>query len=87
MPKGSFPSSSRTSANGARIAAPPAHFVKGKRTIDQIELLADLDKVPEAGAIAVVTFPKPKGGSGFPARVACDCAVRARKHDHDESDG
>jgi kynurenine formamidase len=23
----------------------------------------------EAGAIAVVTFPKPKGGSGFPARV------------------
>lgn len=35
----------------------------------QIELLANLDKVPEAGAIAVVTFPKPKGGSGFPARV------------------
>jgi kynurenine formamidase len=35
----------------------------------QIELLANLDKVPECGAIAVVTFPKPKGGSGFPARV------------------
>ena len=35
----------------------------------QIELLANLDKVPEAGAIVVVTFPKPKGGSGFPARV------------------
>jgi kynurenine formamidase len=35
----------------------------------QIELLADLDKVPEAGAILVVAFPKPKGGSGFPARV------------------
>jgi kynurenine formamidase len=35
----------------------------------QIELLANLDKVPEAGAIMVVTFPKPKGGSGFPARV------------------
>ena len=35
----------------------------------QIELLADLDKVPEAGAIVVVAFPKPKGGSGFPARV------------------
>ena len=48
---------------------PPAHFVKGKRTIDQIELLANLDKVPETGAIVVVTFPKPKGGSGFPARV------------------
>lgn len=35
----------------------------------QIELLANLDKLPEAGAIAVVTFPKPKKGSGFPARV------------------
>ena len=35
----------------------------------QIELLANLDNVPEAGAIVVVTFPKPKGGSGFPARV------------------
>jgi kynurenine formamidase/ribosomal protein L7/L12 len=35
----------------------------------QIELLANLDEVPEAGAIVVVTFPKPKGGSGFPARV------------------
>lgn len=35
----------------------------------QIELLANLDKVPEAGALVVVTFPKPKNGSGFPARV------------------
>lgn len=35
----------------------------------QIELLANLDQVPEAGAIIVATFPKPKGGSGFPARV------------------
>ncbi len=35
----------------------------------QIELLANLDQVPEAGALVVVTFPKPKGGSGFPARV------------------
>lgn len=35
----------------------------------QIELLANLDKVPESGAIALVTFPKPAGGSGFPARV------------------
>jgi kynurenine formamidase len=35
----------------------------------QIELLTNLDQVPEAGAIAVVAFPKPKGGSGFPARV------------------
>ena len=35
----------------------------------QIELLTNLDQVPETGAIVVVSFPKPKGGSGFPARV------------------
>jgi kynurenine formamidase len=35
----------------------------------QIEMLANLDQVPESGAIVVVSFPKPKGGSGFPARV------------------
>jgi kynurenine formamidase len=35
----------------------------------QIELLTNLDQLPEAGAIVVVSFPKPKGGSGFPARV------------------
>lgn len=35
----------------------------------QIELLANLDQVPEAGALVVVSFPKPKDGSGFPARV------------------
>lgn len=35
----------------------------------QIELLTDLDRVPESGAIVIATFPKPKNGSGFPARV------------------
>jgi len=35
----------------------------------QIELLTNLDQVPEAGALVVISFPKPKGGSGFPARV------------------
>lgn len=35
----------------------------------QIELLTNLDKVPEYGAMAIVAFPKPKRGSGFPARV------------------
>ena len=35
----------------------------------QIELLTNLDQVPESGAIVVVAFPKPKDGSGFPARV------------------
>jgi len=35
----------------------------------QIELIANLDKVPEAGALLVCTWPKPKAGSGFPARL------------------
>jgi len=35
----------------------------------QIELLTNLDQVPEYGAVAMVTFPKPENGSGFPARV------------------
>ncbi|CAD7783541.1 MAG: hypothetical protein KCCBMMGE_01943 [Candidatus Methanoperedenaceae archaeon GB37] len=35
----------------------------------QIELLANLDKLPEKGAIVIVSFPKPQRGSGFPARV------------------
>jgi kynurenine formamidase len=35
----------------------------------QIEMLANLDQVPEAGALVMVTFPKPEAGSGFPARV------------------
>jgi kynurenine formamidase len=35
----------------------------------QIEMLADLDKVPEAGAIVFLSWPKPEGGTGFPARV------------------
>jgi len=43
-------------------------YILGKNHY-QIELLASLDQVPEAGAVLVVTFPKPKRGSGFPARV------------------
>ena len=35
----------------------------------QIELLTNTDRLPESGAVAIVTFPKPLGGSGFPARV------------------
>ena len=35
----------------------------------QVELLANLDQVPDRGSLIVVTFPKPKDGSGFPARV------------------
>ena len=35
----------------------------------QIELLANLDQVPEHGALIVAAFPKPKNGTGFPARA------------------
>ncbi len=35
----------------------------------QIELLANLDQVPEAGGLVWVTFPKAEDGAGFPARV------------------
>lgn len=39
----------------------------------QIEMLTNLDQAPESGAVIVVTFPKPKRGSGFPARVFAIC--------------
>ncbi|HXS38879.1 MAG TPA: cyclase family protein, partial [Stellaceae bacterium] len=35
----------------------------------QIELLANLDKVPATGALVSVTWPDIKNGTGFPARV------------------
>ena len=35
----------------------------------QIELLTNLNRVPESGGLVMVTFPKPRDGSGFPARV------------------
>jgi kynurenine formamidase len=35
----------------------------------QIEVMANLDKVPPKGALIVVTWPKVKDGLGFPARA------------------
>jgi kynurenine formamidase len=35
----------------------------------QIEVLANLDKVPATGAVIVVTWPKVENGLGFPARA------------------
>ena len=35
----------------------------------QIEVMANLDKVPPVGAVIVVTWPKVEGGFGFPARA------------------
>ncbi len=47
---------------------PAETYILGQNRF-QIELLANVDQLPEYGAIAVITFPKPKKGSGFPARV------------------
>jgi kynurenine formamidase len=35
----------------------------------QIEAMANLDKLPASGALIVVTWPKVRGGLGFPARA------------------
>jgi kynurenine formamidase len=55
---------SATSKNDYSLEA----YVLGRNAY-QIELLANLDRVPEFGAVVVAAFPKPLGGSGFPARV------------------
>ena len=39
----------------------------------QIELLTNLDQCPPKGAIVICAFPKPRGASGFPARVFAIC--------------
>ena len=46
----------------------------------QIELLANLDKVPDAGAIVAVTWPDLKDGTGFPGAGLRDPAVGASAH-------
>ncbi len=35
----------------------------------QIEVMANLDRVPATGALIVVTWPNVKDGLGFPARA------------------
>ena len=39
----------------------------------EIELLTNLDQVPEAGAMAIATFPKAGRAPNFPARVLAVC--------------
>jgi kynurenine formamidase len=50
------------------------NYVLG-RNCWQIEMLTNLDRVPEAGGVIVVTWPKAKKGSGFPARAFAICAL------------
>ena len=47
---------------------PTQTYIHGENRF-QIAMLARLDQLPEAGAIAVIAFPKPEKGAGFPARV------------------
>jgi kynurenine formamidase len=47
----------------------PAETLVLSRDCYQIELLCNLKGLPETGSIIVASFPKPKKGSGFPARA------------------
>lgn len=47
----------------------PAQHHLLSRGLWQVELLAHLDRVPETGAVVIASWPKPRGGTGFPARV------------------
>lgn len=56
---------------GARVSAgavPAETYILGADRW-QLELMANLDRVPPRGALIVATWPKPLGGSGFPARA------------------
>lgn len=46
----------------------PSHFIKGKRSIDQIAL-ADLDTLPPTGATVIVGVLPVKDGSQAQTRV------------------
>ena len=39
----------------------------------QVEVMANLDKVPPAGAIVFVAWPRIEGATGLPARVWAVC--------------
>jgi len=51
---------------------PLERYILG-RNCWQIEMLTNLDQVPEAGAVIVATWPKAEQGSGFPARAFAIC--------------
>jgi kynurenine formamidase len=52
------------SSNGNMVCE---HYVLAQDRY-QIELMANLDKVPPKGALIIAAFPKLQDGSGFPAR-------------------
>lgn len=56
---------------GARVSAgevPAETYILGADRW-QLELMAGLDALPATGALIVATWPKPLGGTGFPARA------------------
>ena len=56
---------------GARVSAgevPAETYILGADRW-QLELMAGLDDVPARGSLIVATWPKPLGGTGFPARA------------------
>ena len=55
-------------ATVSRGSAPAETYILGTDRW-QIELLANLERVPPTGALMVATWPKPHRGSGFPARA------------------
>jgi kynurenine formamidase len=52
----------------SRGQAPAETYILGANRW-QIELLTNLDEVPPTGALIIATWPKPRNGSGFPARA------------------
>jgi hypothetical protein len=43
--------------------------VMGRPVDESRQRWTSVDKLPEAGALAIVAFPKPRKEAGFPARV------------------
>ena len=63
----------------AWIPTPPTKWMSETYILQhghyQIEVMANLDKVPANGALIVVTWPKVTNGLGFPGPRLCDIAV------------
>ncbi|MDO4178021.1 MAG: cyclase family protein [Phascolarctobacterium sp.] len=59
-------------AIGPVAGYPGEYYILSQKRF-QIELLINLDQVPEVGAIIFCTFPKVRGGAGFTARCFALC--------------
>ena len=69
---GHEPSDTDPAVVGAAQGYPGELYILGQHRY-QIELMVNLDQVPEAGAIIFCTFPKVLGGTGFTARCFALC--------------